>query len=321
MKGRKLGEMSNIVKLQHLIGENTMNMQLKQVSVEENVEQQQSGKFLGFIYPAPKGHSQLSNDWFDEIISQIDNVAELKVVLYVFRHTCGFQKPTTPVQLTNDEFMNGRTRYLDGTRMDRGTGMSEMSIRNGLKKAEKHGYIISTSDTSNKGNIRKSYVLHFLEGVQILDLTTSESPEGVQDLDPQVQTLDRGGTQFREKHLKFVPQACSKTGGKERERQLNTDRNTGEDSSINKKKKRGSTDQEPMSKATEKEFRVRAKDWEYTRGDEVERGLDIYQRANLGDNLFYEQIVNASVGVHTMDEFFNRLWELFGLEPIAVMEG
>jgi hypothetical protein len=171
---------------------------------EENV-------FPGFIYPAPKGHTQIPNLWYDEIVSRIDNVAELKVVLYILRHTCGFQRAEEAQRLTVDEFMNGR--IFNGRRIDRGTGLSEMSVRNGLKNAVKHGYIVCESDNSDKGNIKKCYKLRFLE-VQTLDPkqeleVQTLDPTGTNSIPVQVQNLGEKGTNFR-------PQSPS--GEKERER-------------------------------------------------------------------------------------------------------
>lgn len=155
--------------------------------------------FPGFIFPAPKGHTQIPNTWYDEIVSQIDNVAELKVVLYILRHTCGFQRAEEAQYLTVDEIMHGR--LFNGVRFDRGTGLSEMSVRNGLKKAEEHGYIVSGTDTSNKARIGKCYKLRFSE-VQNLDLKQEAEVQnlgigGTNIRPPEVQNLESKGTDFR----------------------------------------------------------------------------------------------------------------------------
>lgn len=118
--------------------------------------------FLGF-YPleVTEGYSQFAHEWLDEICSQVDNIAELKVILYIFRHTCGFQEPFKWKRISIDEFMYGRL-YADGQgRMDRGTGLSEMSVRNGLKKAEEDGYILCKVDKRDRARIKKFYRLNF----------------------------------------------------------------------------------------------------------------------------------------------------------------
>jgi hypothetical protein len=123
--------------------------------------------FQGFN-PASKGYSQLPNEWLDEIISQIDNAAELKIVLYVYRHTWGFQEkrenPDAPAKhdevkhITTDEFAHGRKRK-DGTRIDKGTGLGLTTVKDGVAKAIKHGYIICQVDDSDKARIKKYYGL------------------------------------------------------------------------------------------------------------------------------------------------------------------
>lgn len=126
--------------------------------------------FEGFN-PTFKGFSQLPNEWLDEITSQIDNVAELKIVLFVYRHTWGFQEKTDPdkpakhdeiKKLTTDEFMHGRKKS-DGTRMDRGTGLSNRSVIDGIRNAVKHGYILETVDDKDKGRVVKSYALNIIK--------------------------------------------------------------------------------------------------------------------------------------------------------------
>lgn len=135
-------------------------------------------------------HLAIPHDYFEEICSQIDNVAELKIVLYIYRHTFGFAKDAEKSKhLTVEDFMIGRDSK--NGRMDRGTGLSEMSVRNGIKKAVKHGYVVFEI----KGNY-KTYRLNvrYLDpGVQSLDPSegkSNESENRVQDLDPRVQSLE-----------------------------------------------------------------------------------------------------------------------------------
>lgn len=120
--------------------------------------------FPGFCHPDEiEGYSQLAHEWLDEICSQIDNIAEIKVILYIFRHTCGFQEHFKWKRISIDEFMYGRL-YAEGQgRMDRGTGLSEMSVRNGLKKAEDDKYILCKVDARDRARIKKFYKLNFRE--------------------------------------------------------------------------------------------------------------------------------------------------------------
>lgn len=140
--------------------------------------------FPGFN-PSFKGYSQLPNDWLDEIVSQIDNVAELKIVLYIYRHTWGFQeKKVTPddptkhdemKQITTDEFAHGRKRK-DGTRMDNGTGLGLTAVKDGIARAIKHGYIVCKIDDSDRARIKKSYGLKMQKSDSRNPTTDSHNP-------------------------------------------------------------------------------------------------------------------------------------------------
>lgn len=68
----------------------------------------------------------------------IDSLAELKVVLYIIRHTLGWRDSEKRISLS--EFCHGRRRR-NGTHLDNGVGMSVSNIRNGLYKAVEHGFI------------------------------------------------------------------------------------------------------------------------------------------------------------------------------------
>jgi hypothetical protein len=118
---------------------------------------------------------RLPNEWTD-ITAGIDSLAELKVIEYVLRHTWGYQEYGEKKRITIDEFMRGR-RKADGTRMDKGTGLSEQSVRNGLARALADGWLEETIDDRDKARIKKSYGLVLLAEVQTLD-------PGPQRLDP-----------------------------------------------------------------------------------------------------------------------------------------
>jgi predicted transcriptional regulator len=121
--------------------------------------------FDGFSWDIlDEGYSQLPNTWI-KLVAVIQNLSELKVVLYVLRHTWGFQEYNTPKHITTDEFVHGRKRK-DKTRMDIGTGLSERAVINGLALAEKHGFIVCEVDDSDPGRVKKSYKLKMQPVVQ-----------------------------------------------------------------------------------------------------------------------------------------------------------
>ena len=92
-------------------------------------------KFQGFTEP---NTTPTPNQFFDEIMADINNLAELKCVLYVIRRTYGFLKFVD--RIAYSQFENGIVTR-DGKRLDKGTGLSGPSITSGLVKAIEHGYL------------------------------------------------------------------------------------------------------------------------------------------------------------------------------------
>src|SRR6266568_3468571 len=134
-------------------------------------------EFAGFVIPE-KNYCHMPNEWID-ICAEIDNLAELKIIQYVLRHTWGFQEYGIPKAISVDEFMHGRKRN-NGTRMDNGTGLkSDRSVKDGIKAAIKHGYLTYEVDTSDPARTKKSYALKMIEtGVDVTpqaDITPANS--------------------------------------------------------------------------------------------------------------------------------------------------
>lgn len=139
-------------------------------SAQEEKPQPEKPVFEGFrkIDKKSKGFYMLPNEWTD-IMADIDNLAELKVVEYLMRHTWGFKEYDQFKFITIDEFMYGRLRSDGATRMDKGTGLkSDRSVKDGLKAAIEHGYILCEQDA--KAKVKKAYKLK----MQKVD-TTQES--------------------------------------------------------------------------------------------------------------------------------------------------
>jgi hypothetical protein len=127
------------------------------------------GGFQGFVVPE-QNWFRLPNEWTN-ITSGIKSLAELKVIEYVLRHTWGFQEYGIAKQISASEFMHGRRRQ-DGSRLDRGTGLSKPSVIEGLRLAVAHGYLIEARDERDKGRIQKEYRLRMRDlnsGVKILN--------------------------------------------------------------------------------------------------------------------------------------------------------
>ena len=110
--------------------------------------------FEGFGDPQ-ENWSKLPHDLIAQL-PEIETIGEMKVILYVLRHTWGYQDNAK--KITMDEFANGRKKR-DGSRIDSGTGLSEPTLRAGIEKAIEHGFIAVEIDDSDKGRIKKIYSL------------------------------------------------------------------------------------------------------------------------------------------------------------------
>ncbi len=129
-------------------------------------EQPTPFKFSGFQPPA-QNYSKLPHS-FVEALPVIDSMAELKVVIYLLRHTWGFSEYGKPKRITLDEFMNGRKRR-DGSRIDQGTGLSNKSVITGLESAVSHSFVLVEVDYSDKARIQKFYSLKMDTEVKIFN--------------------------------------------------------------------------------------------------------------------------------------------------------
>jgi DNA-binding PadR family transcriptional regulator len=141
--------------------------------------------FPGFDRPE-SNFFRMPNSWTD-ITAEIDNIAELKVVEYILRHTWGYREYGVKKHITIDEFVNGRRRQ-DGSRMDKGTGLSERAVYDGLRKAVDDRLIEEEIDDSDRGRVKKSYSLRMRENAHVnAELQSLQS--GVQTLHPPLQDV------------------------------------------------------------------------------------------------------------------------------------
>jgi hypothetical protein len=96
-------------------------------------------EFQGFEWPIDQWF-RVPNAWFDAAL-EVATPAEMRVVLYVLRHTWASARPGELGFITFSEFQLGK---LSGDfRIDDGVGMSEPSIRDGLAKAVDHGFLVA----------------------------------------------------------------------------------------------------------------------------------------------------------------------------------
>ena len=148
--------------------------------------------FSGFVIPT-SNYFRLPNCWTD-ITASITSLAELKVVEYVARHTWGYQEYGIKKVICIDEFMYGRKR-TDGSRMDKGTGLSKQSVIDGIRRGVADGYLEEEIDDTDRGRVHKSYTIrmskNLTSGVQNSD--PKSRPQMSKSLTPDVQNPDSDG--------------------------------------------------------------------------------------------------------------------------------
>jgi hypothetical protein len=99
------------------------------------------------------GFTLIPNDFLDQLASDL-TAAELRVVLYIYRRTLGYQKLTDAISYS--QFTDGITA-ADGRRLDKGAGISRRSLPAALAGLERRG-IISRSSGGSGGVVRYTIV-------------------------------------------------------------------------------------------------------------------------------------------------------------------
>jgi DNA-binding MarR family transcriptional regulator len=125
--------------------------------------------FAGFA-PPTENWSKLPHALI-EALPLIETLGEMKVILYVLRHTWGYHDEEK--KIATDEFCNGRKRR-DGSRIDGGIGMSKPTVIDAIERATKHGFIEVEVDERDQGRVKKFYSLSSL-GVKKLDTSDQET--------------------------------------------------------------------------------------------------------------------------------------------------
>ena len=126
--------------------------------------------FAGFARPE-QNWFRLPNNWTD-ITAEITSLAELKLIEYVLKHTWGYREYDITKHITLDEFIS-RSNRKDGSRIDRGTGLSKPSVIAGIKSAIEHGYLRVEVDGTDKARVKKFYRLR-------MDHEDAQTPQEVE---------------------------------------------------------------------------------------------------------------------------------------------
>lgn len=174
-----------------------------------------SSSFPGFDVPQ-QNWFKMPNNWTD-ITAEISSIAELKVVEYVLRHTWGYQEYGVKRVISIDEFQHGR-RNKDGSRMDKGTGLSKQSVITGVKAAVKRGLLQEEIDDRDRARVKKYYLLRMRP--------KQENGGGVKKLDPDVKNFDTGVKDLDIEGQKFGQRTKKETTERKQQQATSIESNT-----------------------------------------------------------------------------------------------
>lgn len=125
--------------------------------------------FPGFVMPA---YTMTPNHIFDWLMPDL-NLSETRVLLYIVRHTFGWQKEADAIGVR--QFCEGIKRR-DGTRVDRGTGLGRSTVLAAIKSLEEWGIIDRQENRDPEGgDLPSTYRLRLARGSEIPD---TGSPAG-----------------------------------------------------------------------------------------------------------------------------------------------
>ena len=146
--------------------------------------------------PLLSGFSMPNENWSKlphEFINLLPDLseAELRVTLYILRHTWGYGEYGQVKRITLDEFEFGR-KDKDGNRMDRGCGVQRKAIERGLERAVEHGLITVDTDDSDKARVKKYYGIRMQPVIQMSPKDRSHDPKDSSD-----DLKDRSGESLR----------------------------------------------------------------------------------------------------------------------------
>lgn len=104
------------------------------------------------MFEIAPGFTAIPNDFLDKVAPTL-TAAELRVALYIYRHTLGYQKLTDAISYS--QFTDGITT-ADGRQLDTGAGISRRSLPTALAGLERRGVICRSGGSS--GPVRYTVV-------------------------------------------------------------------------------------------------------------------------------------------------------------------
>lgn len=140
-----------------------------------------------------------------ENLARFSSEAELKVVLYVLRHTWGYGDDYKALSV--NDICHGRRRR-DGSQIDNGTGLQPQAVRDGIQRAIDHGFLRVWLDDSDAGRQTKYYMLARSDVEEVppgTEQLPGEDHPGEGEDHPEVKITHGGGENHRGGRVKITP--------------------------------------------------------------------------------------------------------------------
>ena len=109
-------------------------------------------------------YTQVPDVLFDQLLVELTG-SELKVLLYIIRHTMGYKKESD--RISQSQMLNGIVERGTGKRVDWGTGVSKPALLKSLRSLRKKNLIRTERQRTEKGGDRPTvYTMVFVEDEQ-----------------------------------------------------------------------------------------------------------------------------------------------------------
>ena len=113
-------------------------------------------KFKGFYAP---NTTPVPDNFFDELLADLSG-AEVKIVCYVMRRTFGFKRQSDSISIS--QMLTGIQRK-DGTRLDRGTGLTKPTLLRALRSLKERNVLLAERRQSvSRGDEATEYRLNII---------------------------------------------------------------------------------------------------------------------------------------------------------------